>query len=121
MCIRDRYETIDSYPFDYTEKAEEVIPFAHCSGGTPDNAFMQKYASYEDGHGAEKICRQVFLHEDCCRKYQYHGNGKKNILIYAGDLDLNGITTVLYSPVSYTHLPVTYFFYSTMLRQYKAI
>lgn len=94
---RGMYETIDSYPFDYTEKAEEVIPFAHCSGGTPDNAFMQKYASYEDGHGAEKICRQVFLHEDCCRKYQYHGNGKKNILIYAGDLDLNGITTVLYS------------------------
>lgn len=74
---RGMYETIDSYPFDYTEKAEEVIPFAHCSGGTPDNAFMQKYASYEDGHGAEKICRQVFLHEDCCRKYQYHGNGKK--------------------------------------------
>ena len=74
---RGMYEIIDSYPFDYTEKAEEVIPFAHCSGGTPDNAFMQKYASYEDGHGAEKICRQVFLHEDCCRKYQYHGNGKK--------------------------------------------
>ena len=71
------YEIIDSYPFDYTEKAEEVIPFAHCSGGTPDNAFMQKYASYEDGHGAEKICRQVFLHEDCCRKYQYHAMVKK--------------------------------------------
>lgn len=69
-----------------------TAPVAHRT-----NAFMQKYASYEDGHGAEKICRQVFLHEDCCRKYQYHGNGKKNILIYAGDLDLNGITTVLYS------------------------
>lgn len=94
---RGMYEEIDSYPFDYTERAEEVIPFVHRSGGTPDNAFMQKYASYEDGHGAEKICRQVFLHEDCCRKYRYHGNGKKNILIYAGDLDLNGITTVLYS------------------------
>ena len=94
---RGMYENIDSYPFDYTEKADEVIPFAHRPGGTPDDAFMQRYATYEDGHGAEKICRQVFLHDDCCRKYKAHGNGKKNILIYAGDLDLNGITTVLYS------------------------
>mgnify|MGYP000497246941 CR=1 FL=1 len=59
---RGMYETIDSYPFDYTEKAEEVIPFAHCSGGTPDNAFMQKYASYEDGHGAERsVVRSSFM------------------------------------------------------------
>ena len=65
-------------------------------------SYTHLYASYEDGHGAEKICRQVFLHEDCCRKYRYHGNGKKNILIYAGDLDLNGITTVLYSCLLYT-------------------
>ena len=94
---RGMYEEIDSYPFDYTENAAEVIPFAHRKSGTPDEAFMQKYASYEDGHGAEKICRQVFLHENICRKQLYNGNGKHNILIYAGDLDLNGITTVLCS------------------------
>ena len=58
---------------------------------------MEKYASYEDGHGAEKICRQVFLHEDCCRQKKYTGNGKKNILLYGGDLDQNGITSALYA------------------------
>ena len=31
---------------------------------------------------------------------------KKNILIYAGDLDLNGITTVLYSQLHELDLPV---------------
>ena len=42
------------------------------------------------------VVRSSFMRTAAVR-YQYHGNGKKNILIYAGDLDLNGITTVLYS------------------------
>lgn len=94
---RGMYEDIETYPFHYTEDAAEVIPYAHADGGTPDEAFMEKYASYEDGHGAEKICRQVFLHEDCCRQKKYTGNGKKNILLYGGDLDQNGITSALYA------------------------
>lgn len=94
---RGMYENIEDYPFFYTEKADEVIPFAHQPGGTPDDAFMEKYATYEDGHGASKICRQVFLNEDCCRSVRYTGNGKENILIYGGNLDQNGITSALYA------------------------
>ena len=94
---RGMYEALEVYPFHYTERAEEVIPFVHKSGGTPDTAFMETYATYEDGHGAEKICRQVFLGEDCCRMAKYSGNGKPNILIYGGDLDQNGITSALYA------------------------
>ena len=94
---RGMYEDIETYPFHYTEDAAEVIPYAHADGGTPDESFMEKYASYEDGHGAEKICREVFLHEDCCRKKKYQGNGRSNVLIYGGDLGQNGITTALYS------------------------
>ena len=32
-------------------------------------AFMEKYASYEDGHGAEKnLPTGISFHEDCCRQ-----------------------------------------------------
>ncbi|MBU5480562.1 CDP-glycerol glycerophosphotransferase family protein [Blautia sp. MSJ-19] len=94
---RGMYENLESYPFHYTEKAEDVIPFVHQNGGTPTDAFMETYATYEDGHGAEKICRQVFLGENCCRTRTYCGNGKQNILLYGGDLDQNGITSALYA------------------------
>lgn len=94
---RGMYEDIETYPFHYTEDAAQVIPCVHTPGGTPDDAFMEKYATYEDGHGTEKICRRVFLHEDCCREKKYHGNGKPNILIYGGNLGQNGITSALYS------------------------
>lgn len=94
---RGMYEDIEKYPFFYTEKAEEVVLFAHRPGGTPDESFMEKYATYEDGHGADRICRQVFLGDDCCRSTQYSGNGKENVLIYGGNLDQNGITSALYA------------------------
>ena len=94
---RGMYETIDSYPFDILKKQRRsfhlhTAPVAHRT-----MLLCKNMPAMKDGHGAEKICRQVFLHEDCCRKYQYHGNGKKNILILCRRLDLNGITTVLYS------------------------
>ena len=94
---RGMYEDIGKYPFLYTEDAAEVIGCIRRGGGIPDASFMEKYATWEDGHGAEKICRQVFLHEKCCRAEKYTGNGKKNILIYGGDLGQNGITTALCS------------------------
>lgn len=94
---RGMYENIESYPFLYTEDPRQVIPCVHQQGGTPDEAFMKRYATYEDGHGAEKICRHVFLGENCCRTKKYTGNGKKNVLVYGGDLAQNGITTALCS------------------------
>lgn len=94
---RGMYEDIGNYPFPYTEDPEKVIACIHQEGGIPDKTFMEKYATYEDGHGAEKICRHVFLQDYCCRTEKYKGNGKKNILIYGGDLDRNGITTALCS------------------------
>ena len=42
---RGMYEDIETYPFHYTEDAAEVVPYAHADGGTPDEAFMEKYAS----------------------------------------------------------------------------
>ena len=94
---RGMYEDIGSYPFLYTEDPRQVIPFVHREGGVPDEEFLKRYATYEDGHGTEKICRHVFLGENCCRTKKYTGNGKHNVLIYGGDLAQNGITTALCS------------------------
>lgn len=93
---RGLYEDISAYPFQYAERPEQVPDFLHEEGGEASEEFLLKYATYEDGKGACKICRQVFLKEDCCRKAQFSGDGKENVLIYGGDLGQNGITTALY-------------------------
>lgn len=116
---RGMYEDIEEYPFFYTENADEVITYAHQSGGKPDNAFMEKYATYEDGHGTSKICRQVFLGEDCCRTAKYSGNNKENILIYGGDLDQNGITSALYAMLHELDLDKYNYFLSFRLLSLK--
>lgn len=92
---RGMYDDIRQYPFQYTEKAEEVLSLLHQSGGGAGDEFLKKYATYEDGSGASRICRHVFLKENCCRLKHYTGDGKGNILIYGGDLGQNGITTAL--------------------------
>lgn len=58
---------------------------------------MEKYALMKMARCRKNLPDHVFLHEDCCRQKKYTGNGKKNILLYGGDLDQNGITSALYA------------------------
>lgn len=109
---RGMYEDIEKYPFLYTEDPRQVIELVHQDGGTPDGDFMEQYATYEDGHGTEKICRHVFLKDSCCRTKKYAGNGKENILIYGGDLGQNGITTALCSMLTELNLTKYNYFLS---------
>lgn len=93
---RGIYEDMGKYPFQLTVQAQEVLECLHREGGKPDKEFMEKYATYEDGKGAEKICRHVFLKEKCCRTERLQANGRENVLIYGGNLAQNGITTALF-------------------------
>lgn len=95
MQTRGMYEDIRDYPFFYAEEKEKVLRFLHESGGEPTVDFLHRYATYEDGCGAEKICRHVFLKEVCCRTERFSRDKKENILIYGGDLNKNGVTTAL--------------------------
>lgn len=95
MGVRGIYDDISSYPFQIAQTAGQVLECLSRPDGEPEEAFMQRYATYEDGNGVSRICREVFGKESCCRKRRYEGDGKKNILIYGGDLALNGITTAL--------------------------
>ena len=95
MGSRGIYDDITVYPFQMAHTAGEVVECLSRPGGEPDELFMQRYSTYEDGNSVSRICREVFGKESCCRKHLYKGDGKKNILIYGGDLALNGITTAL--------------------------
>ncbi len=96
---RGMYEDILEYPFDLARTPEEVATSLNLSASGVNRAFLNKYCTYEGADATEKICRHVFLKQPVCRTYkpESNRNGKKNVLIYAGDLDQNGITTAFCS------------------------
>ncbi len=69
---------------------------------------------------ADKICRQVFLEENCCMVGKMKKNGRKNILIYAGDLNQNGITTAFCSMMKYVDKSRYNYYISFRMQSVKA-
>lgn len=90
---RGMYEDIQGYPFPVVRTAEKVADLLKTPVPDLDEKFQKKYCTYECGNGIQKLCHHVILGENCCNIVSYKTNGKKNILIYAGDFQQNGITT----------------------------
>ncbi len=96
---RGMYEDISHYPFDLARTPKEVAASLKSSSECVEQSFLDRYCTYEGADATEKICRHVFGGQPVCRTYQprHKRDGKKNVLIYAGDLDQNGITTAFCS------------------------
>lgn len=109
---RGLYEDLSDYPFRIAETARQVMEYLHEPLEDVPEEFLEKYATWEDGAGAEKICRQVFLGKSCCRLEHFTGDGKENILIYGGDLSQNGITTALCAMLGELNLSKYHYFIS---------
>lgn len=109
---RGLYEDLSDYPFRIAETAKQVMEYLHEPLEDVPEEFLEKYATWEDGAGAEKICRQVFLGKSCCRLEHFTGDGKENILIYGGDLSQNGITTALCAMLGELDLSKYHYFIS---------
>lgn len=94
---RGMYEDVESYPFAKVQTVQELSRELLMPGGQADVSFLKMYDTYECVKAAEKICRHVFLGGDLCKTSNMQANGRKNVMIYAGDLDQNGITTAFCS------------------------
>ena len=60
-----------------------------------DGAFLERFCQYDDRNVAEKVCRHVIKGEKVYEEFQTAQNGRENVLIYAGSLVRNGLTTAL--------------------------
>lgn len=91
---RGTYFPLSELPFPSVKTVCDLLA-AMREGKTYDDAqFRRRFCTYDCADAADRICRQVFLGQDCC-KTQTIANGKENVLIYAGSLAKNGITTAL--------------------------
>ena len=118
---RGMYEDVETYPFAKVQTVQELSEELMTPGGEADDAFLERYDTYECAKAAEKICRQVFLGGNLCQTSEMRGNGRANVMIYAGDLDQNGITTAFCSMMERLDLEKYNYFVSfrmNSLREY---
>lgn len=96
---RGMYEDISAYPFPILRTPEELTAELKKDSGHPDDDFLRKYATFEQANATRDICRHVLLEEKICQEAAMPGTKKKKVLLYAGSLQPNGITTAFYSLV----------------------
>lgn len=94
---RGMYEDISSYPFPLVRTPEELIRELNSDSGHPDDAFLQKYCTFEREEATRNLCQHVLLGKKVCKSISMPGTPKKKVLIYTGSLLPNGITTAFYS------------------------
>lgn len=94
---RGMYEDISNYPFPVVTTPEEIAEELQEHTGCPDRAFLEKYCTYENISATSSLCRHVLLGEKICQEYRMSGTKKKKVLLYAGSLKPNGITTAFFS------------------------
>lgn len=96
---RGMYEDISSYPFPLIRTPEDLAAELQTDSGHPDDDFLKKYCTFEQADATERLCRHVLLGESCCTEISMPGTCKKKVLLYAGSLQPNGITTAFYNLV----------------------
>ena len=96
---RGMYEDISAYPLPIVRTPEELTAELEKDSGHPDDDFLRKYATFEQANATRNICRHVLLGEKSCQESTMPGTRKKKVLLYAGSLQPNGITTAFYSLV----------------------
>lgn len=96
---RGVYKSIDELPFPKVKTVEELISEMRSPKQYDDTEFLKEYCAYDCAQ-ATKIILDLVLNSKESDKLQLEkipNNNKKNILIHAGNLDQNGVTTSLYN------------------------
>lgn len=92
---RGVYKPLSSLPFTKVKTVEDLLSEMRSPKNYDDKAFLEEYCSYDCPEAAKALLDFTILGKksDKVKEVPFKGNGKKNILMYLGALDQNGITT----------------------------
>lgn len=96
---RGVYKPLSELPFPKVKTVEELLREIRSPKEYDDTEFLKEYCSYDCADATGKLLDYVLFGElsDNIEVRDMPNNGKKNILMYAGNLDQNGITTSIYN------------------------
>lgn len=98
LSERGLYFSMDELPFPQVYDLESLIGELRSGKNYDEKDFLGKFCPYDSIDAAKNICDYVILGKDTGLKSEkIPDNGKENVLLYAGNLDRNGITASLRS------------------------
>ena len=102
---RGMYLSMDDLPFKRVSTVDALVNELRSNSylDTPEwqkrfDEFINKFCKYEHRDATAEMCDRIILGEDTAAScVEHHDNGKENVIIYAGNMARNGITTSLLS------------------------
>lgn len=95
---RGMYLDTDELPFPQVFDVAHLVGELRSGIDYDDTKFVKTYCPYDNINATQQLCDRVFFGVDTgVRVEEIPNNGKENVLLYAGDLAKNGITTSLRS------------------------
>ncbi len=95
MAERGFYFSLDELPFPQVATIDELVEEMKRSKNYDDTAFMQKFCAYDHPDITNALCRKWIFGEDSplLVEQDVPYNGKKNVVMFIGGFEKNGITT----------------------------
>ena len=93
MAERGVYVSLSELPFPKVRDVESLLTEMRSPKNYDDTEFIKYYCTYERPEAGERILKRVIDGEKVCREERIYDGSKENILIFAGSLAKNGITT----------------------------
>lgn len=97
FATRGTYFKFDELPFKKVITVDELIDEINNKNNVKIDKFLNKFCKYENINSSKKIIDFILKNETETLIEKIPSNNKKNILIYSGNLNKNGITTSLLS------------------------
>lgn len=96
---RGVYKPISELPFPQVKTVDALLSEIRSEKNYDDSAFLNEYCNYDCADATKNIINLVFNGKEAenITLTPIPHNNKKNVLIYGGNLDQNGVTTSLYN------------------------
>ncbi|MBP3577035.1 MAG: CDP-glycerol glycerophosphotransferase family protein [Lachnospiraceae bacterium] len=87
--------SLDELPFPQVSTVRDLVAEIGSQKNYDDSELREKYCAYEKENMAELLCRRFIFNErtEKIPEQEVPYNGKKNVLIYMGGFEKNGLTT----------------------------
>ncbi len=92
---RGVYRSLSELPFTKVKTVEDLLQAMRTPKDYDDKDFLEEYCTYDCPEASKALLDFTILGKktDAVKEVEIAKNGKKNILLYLGNLDQNGITT----------------------------
>lgn len=98
LCDRGMYMDMDDLPFPQVFDLDALVDELRSEKNYDDTEFVKTFCTWDNVDATAQLCDRTILGIDTgLTVAPVPDNGKENVLIYAGDLAKNGITTSLRS------------------------